>query len=225
MKYLVFLGSVRDSTPPKPPRVGERVAKACVQYIEKTFDDAQVELIDPLDYELDRVFKPHFAYHENEVPEGLKKLAEKIEQADAYVMVSPEYNHCMSPALANLLNHFGASLYSYKPSAIVTYSGGQWGGARAAVNLRTFLSELGCLPVSAMVHVPKAQDVFEESGKFAATVKDIDGWIGYFGRTLNQLCWWGQAAAAQRKAYNPHRLVQDFKRDPSQRNAPNADSE
>ncbi|MGM0525773.1 MAG: NADPH-dependent FMN reductase [Pseudomonadota bacterium] len=225
MKYLVFLGTVRDSTPPKPPRVGERVAKACVHYLEKTFEDADVELIDPLDYELGQVFKPHFAYHQNQVPEALQTLAEKIEQADAYVMVSPEYNHSMSPALANLLNHFGASLYSYKPSAIVTYSAGQWGGTRAAVNMRTFLSELGCLPVSAMIHVPKAQEVFEESGKFAAHVKDVERWVGYFGRTLNQLCWWGQAAKEQRQAYDPRKLVKDFKRDPSQRNAPNGDSD
>jgi chromate reductase len=34
---------------------------------------------------------------------------------------------------------------------IVTYSGGQWGGTRAAVALRSTLSELGCLPVSAMM--------------------------------------------------------------------------
>jgi hypothetical protein len=47
-----------------------------------------------------------------------------------------------------------------KPSLIVTYSAGQWGGARAAVAMRPFLSELGCLPGSAMVHVPEAHTVF-----------------------------------------------------------------
>ncbi|AAV82960.1 NAD(P)H-dependent oxidoreductase [Idiomarina loihiensis] len=223
MKYLVFLGTVRDSTPPKPARLGERVAKACVNYLEQSFDNAEVELIDPLDYPFEDVFKPHFSYHEKDVPEQLDALAKKIEAADAYVMVSPEYNHSMSPALANLLNHFGASLYSYKPSAIVTYSAGQWGGVRAAVNMRTFLSELGCLPVSAMIHVPKAQTVFEENGKFTQEVEDTERWIQYFGRTLNQLCWWAEAAQKQREALNPHKLVSDFKSDPSQRNAPDSD--
>lgn len=220
MKYLVFLGTVRDSTPPKPARLGERVAKACVNYLEQSFDKAEVELVDPLDYSSGDVFKPHFSYHEKDVPEHLDTLAKKIEAADAYVMVSPEYNHSMSPALANLLNHFGASLYSYKPSAIVTYSAGQWGGVRAAVNMRTFLSELGCLPVSAMIHVPKAQTVFEENGKFNQDVKDTERWIHYFGRTLNQLFWWAEAAQKQREALNPRKLVSDFKSDPSQRNAP-----
>ena len=85
-------------------------------------------------------------------------------------MVSPEYNHSMSPALAHLLNHFGSSLFSYKPSAIVTYSAGQWGGVRAAVGMRSFLSELGCLPVSAMIHIPKAHEVLAEDGNFIEPV-------------------------------------------------------
>lgn len=106
-------------------------------------------LVDPLDYSLEPVFKPHFAYAKSQVPDKLDALAEQIDAADGYVMVSPEYNHSMSPALCHLLNHFGSSLFSFKPSAIATYSAGQWGGARAAVGMRTFLGELGCLPVSA----------------------------------------------------------------------------
>lgn len=134
-------------------------------------------------------------------------------------MVSPEYNHAMSPALANLLNHFGSSLFAYKPSAIVTYSAGQWGGLRAAVGMRTFLSELGCLPVSAMIHVPKAQDEFLENGNVLDNAKQ-DAWQNYFARTFRQLVWWAEAAKQQRVALDPHALVEDFKRDPSQRNAP-----
>ena len=49
-----------------------------------------------------------------------------IKAADAFVMVTPEYNHAPSPALLNTLNHFGSSLFSFKPSAIVSYSQGQW---------------------------------------------------------------------------------------------------
>lgn len=224
MKFLVFLGSVRTSGPPEPARLGERVARACVHYIEQVFNDVDVELIDPLDYDVGPEFKPHFAYHQKDTPQHLQSLAEKIEQADGYVMVSPEYNHSMSPALANLLNHFGASLYSYKPSAIVTYSAGQWGGARASVAMRTFLGELGCLPVSAMIHVPKAQEVLSESGKFTDADRDVDAWTGYLGRTLNQLWWWAQATKNQRGACDPRKLAKDFKRDPSQRNAPDSDN-
>ena len=219
MNLLLFLGTARDSGPPRPARLGDRVSKALLACMQARFADHEVELVDVLDHPLDPVFKPHFAYAKSRVPAELDALARKIESADGYVMVSPEYNHAMSPALANLLNHFGSSLFSYKPSAIVTYSAGQWGGARAAVGMRTFLSELGCLPVSAMVHVPKAQEVFEADGSFRDG-EDEDAWFGYFGRTLHQLVWWAQAAREQRQRVDPHALIGSFKRRPSQRNAP-----
>jgi len=41
------------------------------------------------------------------------------------MIVYNEYNHSMSPALADLLNHFGNSRFGYKPSLIVTYSADQ----------------------------------------------------------------------------------------------------
>lgn len=216
LTLLVFLGSVRDSTPPRPARLGLRVARACVARLAVDGHDAV--LIDPLDIDLPGPFKPHFSYPKGEAPEALMDLARKIDAADGYVMVSPEYNHSMSPALAHLLNHFGSSLYSYKPSAIVTYSAGQWGGARAAVNMRTFLSELGCLPVSAMIHLPKAQEVFDEAGGYETGV-DAAQWDGYLGRTFKQLAWWALAARRQREDGS---VVQPaaFARDPSQRNAP-----
>ncbi|WP_372966704.1 NADPH-dependent FMN reductase [Marinobacter sp.] len=219
MKFLVFLGTVRDSTPPRPARLGARVAKACLACLGGRYGEHEVELVDALDYPLETVFKPQFAYAKGRAPAALDELAEKIASADGYIMVSPEYNHSMSPALANLLNHFGSSLFSYKPSVIVTYSAGQWGGMRAAVGMRTFLSELGCLPVSAMIHVPKAQDVFREDGT-AQAGEDQESWFDYFGRAFTQLVWWGEAAKAHRAEVDPHTRVRDFRKDPSQRNAP-----
>jgi len=82
--------------------------------------------------------------------------------------------------------------------------------------MRTFLSELGCLPVSAMVHVPHAQDVFDEQSQFAPEL-DAQRWTGYFGRTFEQLIWWSEAAARQ----NGVKLVsKTFNKNPSQRDAP-----
>ncbi|GGC66206.1 NADPH-dependent FMN reductase [Marinobacter halophilus] len=222
MKFLVLLGTVRDSTPPKPARLGARVADACLACLKSRYEGHEFELIDALDYPQDAVFKPHFAYAKSKAPAGLNELAEKIDAADGYILVSPEYNHSMSPALANLLNHFGSSLFAYKPSAIVTYSAGQWGGMRAAIGMRTFLSELGCLPVSAMIHVPKAQEIFQADGSPQEGV-DQDSWFDYFGRTFSQLAWWAQAAGDHRAQVDPHELVRNFKRDPSQRNAPQID--
>lgn len=214
MDILIFLGSVRTSTPPKPARLGARVATACERLLIARGHAAR--LVDPLDFDLGGEFKPHFSYPRGTAPGCLDDMAQAIEAADGYVMVSPEYNHSMSPALAHLLNHFGASLFAFKPSAIVTYSAGQWGGARAAVNMRTFLSELGCLPVSAMVHVPKAQEALTEDGAWSS---DADRWDSYIGRTFSQLEWWAQAAQRQR-ANGDTKQTRGFSKDPSQRNAP-----
>lgn len=214
LDVLVFLGSVRDSAPPRPRRLGARVAAACEARLRAK--GHAVSLVDPLAIDRPERFKPHFAHADGQAPAGLESLAKRIEQAEGYVMVSPEYNHAMSPALADLLNHFGSSLFSYKPSAIVTYSAGQWGGARAAVGMRTFLGELGCLPVSAMVHVPKAQEVFAADGTYADGVAAA-AWNSYIDRTLDQLIWWAGAARAHRDVAETPAA---FRREPSQRNAP-----
>ncbi len=216
LKFLVFLGSARDSTPPRPARLGHRVAKACLARLDAK--GVQASLVDPLDLTFPTPFKPHFAFAKGKAPEQLETLAGEIAAADGYVMVSPEYNHSMSPALADMLNHFGSSLYAYKASAIATYSAGQWGGTRAAVGMRTFLSELGCLPVSAMIHAPKAQEIFDEAGGYP---EGVDGprWDGYLDRTLDQLLWWSEAARRQRHEGTVE-VPGAFTRDPSQRNAP-----
>jgi chromate reductase, NAD(P)H dehydrogenase (quinone) len=212
---LVFLGSERVSGAPRPTRLGARVAAACLRRL--TDKDVAATLIDPIEIDPPHPFKPHFAYAQGKAPPALDRLADQITRADGYVMVSPEYNHLMSPALSDLLNHFGSSLFSYKPSAIVTYSAGQWGGTRAAVSMRTFLSELGCLPVSAMIHVPHAQDVLDEEGEY---LNGVDGvrWNGYFDRTLDQLTWWARAAACERNKGSGQPSA--FVTSPAERNAP-----
>ncbi len=217
LNILVFLGSSRESTPPYPSRLGARVANALVTQINK--GDTTATLVDPLDFEFDQVFKPHFCYKKGKAPQLLDELANAIDNADAYVMVSPEYNHSMSPTLAHLLNHFGSSLFSYKPSLIATYSAGQWGGARAAVNMRSYLSELGCLPVSAMIHVPKAQEVFDENGEYLEDV-DAKAWSSYIDRAAIQLNWWADASRTQRNNPNAIKAPSAFTKEPSQRNAP-----
>lgn len=214
ISFLTILGSVRESTPPRPARLGERVAKALHGRVAHC---GLSELIDPLDWPLGTPFKPHFAYAAGQAPAHLDELAQKISAADAFVMVSPEYNHSMSPALANLLNHFGSSLFAWKPSLIVTYSAGQWGGTRAAIGMRSFLSELGCLPVSAMIHVPRAQEIFDEGGGYKVDA-DPQAWADYLARGINQLTWWAEAAQKQRAiAGDPSEA---FLGTPAQRNAP-----
>lgn len=85
-----------------------------------------------------------------------KMTGELVAEADFFIVVTPEMNHTIAPGLVSVMSHFGSSHYQFKPSGIVTYSAGLWGGARAGIALRPFLSELGCLPVSSMVAIPGA---------------------------------------------------------------------
>lgn len=216
MKALIFLGSRRASTPPQPKRLGERVCAFLSTHVSSRFETM---LIDPLDYPPTEVFKPAFAYAEGSKPEHLAALQRQIVEADAYVMVSPEYNHSMSPALADLLNHFPSSAFAFKPSLIATYSSGQWGGTRAAVGMRAYLSEMGCLPVSAMLHFPHADTTFEADGTPTAD-QDSARWAKYASRGIEQLRWWAEAAAQQRRAADPFGASPAFRRTPRERDAP-----
>jgi len=73
---------------------------------------------------------PHFFYGAGKAPTEMDAMRETIKAADCYVVVTPEYNHSVPPALSSLMGHFGGSNYLYKPCAVVAYSSGPWGGAR-----------------------------------------------------------------------------------------------
>lgn len=109
------------------------------------------------------------AYHHykpgEKIPEELEALAKKLSWADCFLIVSPEYNHSIPPALSNMLDHFGPKQYNFKPSGIVTYSSGPYGGSRAAIQLRSITGALGCVSVSNLVCIGNAQNEFDEEGK------------------------------------------------------------
>ena len=63
-------------------------------------------------------------------PENLKQLRNQIVEADGYMPITPEYNHSTSAAMKNTLDYFLEEYY-FKPSAIVSYSVGGFGGVNA----------------------------------------------------------------------------------------------
>ena len=91
-----------------------------------------VDVVDPVVENLPLLTRPHFSYPSGESPHDA--LAERLGGAQAYVMVTPEYNHAPGPALLNLIDHFGSSTFSFKPSLIVSYS--QVSSASARLILR-----------------------------------------------------------------------------------------
>lgn len=217
LNVAVVTGTTRTDGPPRPI-IGPRVAKFVKHSLERRGN--YVTVVDPRTIDLGLLEKPHFAYAPSQVPPVLREINEVFAKADAYITVTPEYNHAPSPALINVLNHFGSSTFSFKPSAIVTYSAGQWGGTRAAHSLRPILSELGCIPVSAMIHIPYAQNVFDDGGGVKGDPLDVERWEKYADRCFSQLEWWGSAAKEHKKVADPNETSPPFKTDPSQRDAP-----
>ena len=216
LDIAVITGTTRIEGPPRPI-LGPRVASFIARNLERRGN--KVTVIDPRETQLPLLQKPQFAYSKSQQPSELDELNKILISADAYVTVTPEYNHSPSPALLNILNHFGSSTFSFKPSAIVSYSAGQWGGTRAAAALRPFLSELGCLPVSAMVHFPQAHDILSEDGTLTDPLQQ-EKWQSYLDRCFSQLEWWGTAAKKERNVVDPFESSPSFQSSPSQRNAP-----
>jgi NAD(P)H-dependent FMN reductase len=155
LRLVVVYGSVRSD------RQGIRAARFIVN--ECRMRGHEVTLIDPLEYPLPLLDKMYKEYPKGRAPEILERLAALIVPADGVVVVSGEYNHSIPPALSNLLDHFLEEWF-WKPSAIVCYSAGSFGGVRAAMQLRMMLAELGMVSIPSLFPVPRVQEAFAEDG-------------------------------------------------------------
>ncbi|XP_072029791.1 FMN-dependent NADPH-azoreductase-like [Amphiura filiformis] len=161
LKVVLFLGTCREG------RLGLRVANFMINELKKT--GHEVEFFDAASKPFNQfpiLEKAMFFYKEGEkVPEWMAEAKQKVVDADAYLMVSGEYNHSIPPGLTNMIDHFPTSIFGYKPSGIVCYSPGIYGGMRAAIQLRAFLGEMGCLPVSNIFGIPKVHQAIDGDGK------------------------------------------------------------
>lgn len=96
------------------------------------------------------------------VPDEFKPLAERIYNADAYILLTPEYNGGYSPALKNLLDHFPKR--HHKPFGIVTASPGAMGGIRASQQLLLLVPALMGIASPYMLIVPGVDKKFSPDG-------------------------------------------------------------
>ena len=103
---------VHRVSPPPRPIIGPRICS----YIARNLEERghSVYIFDPRETQLPLLEKPHFAYAPSQVPLLLAQVNDELKKADAYVAITPEYNHAPSPALLNVLNHFGSSIFSFK---------------------------------------------------------------------------------------------------------------
>lgn len=186
----VILGTVRTE------RVGPRVARYIVRALEQRRH--QPVLVDPVDYPLPLLDRMYKEYAPGTAPAVLERLAGVIKPADAYVIVSGEYNHSIPPALSNLLDHF-LEEYFFKPSAIVCYSPGAFGGVRAAMQLRALLGEMGMSSIPSILPFPKVHEALDADGKPTGERTEKAT-----ARFLAELEWYAEALKAARARGVPY---------------------
>jgi len=186
----VLLGSVRRD------RMGSRAARMIVRELERRGHD--VHLVDPLELQLpllDRMYKEHVA---GTAPEPLERLASLYRSVDGFLVVSAEYNHGIPPALKNLLDHF-LEEYFWRPSGIVCYSAGNFGGVRAAMQLRMTLAELGMPSVPSILPIPRIAEAITDDGATTQPTTDRS-----MNRFLDEFLWYADALADARLDGTPY---------------------
>jgi NAD(P)H-dependent FMN reductase len=186
----VLLGSVRSE------RQGIRAARFMMALLAKR-GHAPV-LVDPLEKPLPMLDRMYKEFPKGAAPPVMEELAALYRRADGFVIVTAEYNQSVPPALKNLLDHF-LEEYFWRPSAIVSYSAGRFGGVRAAVTLRTVLAEMGMSSVPSVLSIPSIHSALTEAGVAN------EGWIDKAAaRLLDEFEWYAEALAARRAGGVPY---------------------
>jgi NAD(P)H-dependent FMN reductase len=141
-------------------RNGPRAAKFVENQLkEKNWN---LTMIDPVEYELP-ILKERHKYLEDP-SESIKKLHHIFTESDGFILAACEYNHGISSALKNMLDHFYFEFY-YKACGIVSYSTGGFGGIRSADMLRLICSTMGMPPIPHSVAISKIKETLTEDGE------------------------------------------------------------
>jgi NAD(P)H-dependent FMN reductase len=192
MKLAVITGATR------PGRVTNRqsawIAKTAAQIA-----DVEVEHVDLKDYPMpffNEAISPR--YNPDRKPEpAVQKWLDKIASFDAYVFVTPEYNHTIPGELKNAFDFLTWEL-KHKPAAVASH--GTVGGARAALTLKEVLSEGQAVVIPQFSAVHGVSELIDEAGNLAAEAAASPyGPQSQLKGLLAELKWYSDALAAARQ--------------------------
>lgn len=185
---MIKVGIISGST--RPGRKSADVSNWVLE-IGKNRGDAEYEVVDIAEFNLPLLDEP--------VPPSMGKYTKphtlawsaKISQYDAFVFVTPEYNHATSGALKNAIDFLYAE-WNNKAAGFVAY--GAAGGARAIENLRPIMAELQIADVRASVMLSLFTD-FQNFSVFQPAAFQADA----VNAMLNQVVSWGTALKTVRQ--------------------------
>lgn len=148
----------------RPGRVGAPVARWFhgLAVAHGGFDP--VELVDLAAVDLPVYDEPRHPVLQQYEHAHTRRWAASVAAADAFVLVTPEYNHGPTPALVNALNYVYKE-WNYKPAAFVSY-GGMSGGIRAVQTTRQTLTTLKMVPLVEAVAIQAVAQQLDENKEF-----------------------------------------------------------
>jgi NAD(P)H-dependent FMN reductase len=151
-------------------------------------DDVEVIFVDPKDF--------YFPGDGND-PEGKDaRYTEITARADAFFIVTPEYNHSFPGTLKRMLDS-ELKNYIHKPVAIAGASNGNWGGVRAVEALVLTVREMGLAVTFTSPYFPRVQDTFSDDNRPVEDQKErIDKSIA---SAYDELIWMAQALKTARE--------------------------
>jgi NAD(P)H-dependent FMN reductase len=182
LKIAIIIGSTR------PVRKGEAVGKWVLERAQAR-GDAEYELIDLREVNLPFLNEPQSPARGEYAHPHTKAWSERIAPFDAFVFVTPEYNHGMCAPLKNALDTLYKE-WNNKAAAFVGY--GTNGGARAVEQLRQVAIALQMAPVRSQV----AMSIFTDWDK--DTFKPAEIHERSLKATLDQVVAWGGAVRTLR---------------------------
>ncbi|MER6061092.1 NAD(P)H-dependent oxidoreductase [Streptomyces sp. NPDC001792] len=187
-KLLIIVGSVREGR--FGPVVGSWVAEQAREH-----GGFEVDVVDLADVDIPLalpVESPKFAGDAYPRPAGMARLTSALEEADAFVVVTPEYNHSYPASLKAAIDwHF--TQWTAKPVAFVSY-GGAAGGRHAVLHLENVLTELHAVTIRDGLAFPNYFTAWRDGHPLDEQAP------GYAKTLLDQLSWWAATLRSGRKA-------------------------
>ncbi len=187
LKLKIIVGSTR------PGRIGPQVA-AWVDKLAREQNSFDVELVDLAEVGLPLLDEPNHPRAQDYQHEHTKKWAATIDEGDAYIFVTPEYDGFPPAALVNAIQALALE-WNRKPAAVVSY-GFATGGMRSMQELRGLLTNVNVMPLAASVGLPFVYDMLGEDGVLRAPEPVNEAAAAMFA----EITAWGEALKPTRAA-------------------------